>query len=109
MNQSQSLGEVFVEVQHAGHGSGDLGDLDGVGEPVAEVVGERRRKNLGLVLEAAEGARMDNPVMVSLKAVTVGMIRLRKTPATALPGGESKHVEAGLPVPRRYFASASSV
>jgi hypothetical protein len=64
---------------------------------------------LSFVLEAAESACMDDPVAVSLKFVTVGMLRLWKSSSTALLGGESEHVQARLHVRRRYFASANSV
>jgi hypothetical protein len=37
------------------------------------------------------------------------MVRLRKSPSTALLGGESEHVQARLHVPGRYFPSANSM
>ena len=60
------LGEVFVEAERAGDGAGDLLDLDGVGHAGDDVVGVRGDENLGLVLETAEGAGVDDSIAVEL-------------------------------------------
>ncbi len=67
VDEGEGLGEVFVEAERAGDGAGDLGDLDGVGEAAAEVVGGAAGEDLGLAGEAAEGARLHDAFAVALK------------------------------------------
>ena len=59
-----------------GDGPRDLRHLDGMRQPVAEVVGVTAGENLCLRFQPAKGARMDNTVAVALKVVAVGMRRL---------------------------------
>ena len=66
------LGEVFVQVQAAGDGAGDLGDLEGVREAGHEVVADGGDEDLGLVLEAAEGLAVDDAVAVALERGAYG-------------------------------------
>src|ERR1035441_6040691 len=54
----------------------DLRDLDGVRQPVAEVVGVAPGENLSLRFQAAKSAGMDNTIAIALKVVAVGMLRL---------------------------------
>ena len=42
VGQRQRLGQILVELQHVGQGARDLRHFDGVGQAVAEVVGEAR-------------------------------------------------------------------
>jgi hypothetical protein len=65
--QGDCLGQVFVEVQGPSYSASYLGDLEGVGEACHIVVTLRDNKNLRLMLEAAEGLRMDDAVTVALK------------------------------------------
>jgi len=48
-----------------------------MGEPVAEVVGESGRENLGFGLEAAEGAGVDDAVAVARIFAAVGVREFR--------------------------------
>src|SRR6266567_2586189 len=48
-----------------------------MGQAIAKVIGNARRKDLRLVLQAAERTRVDNTVAVALKRVAVWMARLR--------------------------------
>ena len=81
--QGERFGEVLVEHQHPGTGTGELGHFDGVGKPIAEVVGEPGCEYLGLGLQPAEGARVDHAVAVALKRITVRMGRLGVQPPPA--------------------------
>ena len=61
------LGEVLVEREGAGQRAGELRDLDGVGQPGAEMVALVMHEHLRLVGEAAEGGGMDDAVAVALE------------------------------------------
>ena len=67
MAERDSFGEVVVEPQCAGERARDLRHLDGVGEPGAEMIALVIDENLGLVGEAAERGRVDDPVAVALE------------------------------------------
>ena len=66
VREGNGLRQIGVEAQGARHRSGDLRDLQAVGQPGAEVVALRRHEDLGLLLEAPEGVGMDDPVAVAL-------------------------------------------
>ena len=61
------LGQVLVEAERAGDGAGDPAGLQGVGEAGAVVIALGGDEDLGLVLEPAEGLRVDDPVAVALE------------------------------------------
>ena len=83
VGQRQGLGQVLVQSQHVGQGARDLRDFDGVGQAVAEMVGEAGREDLGLGFQAAEGARMNHAVAVALESIAVGMLGFGIAPAPA--------------------------
>src|ERR1035438_3729129 len=60
------LGEVFVQRERPCHRTRDLRDLERVREARSVVVALERDEYLRLVLEPAEGARMDDAVPVAL-------------------------------------------
>jgi hypothetical protein len=62
-------------------GSRNLGNFDGVGEPVPEMIRIAPGENLRLRLQTAKGARMDHPVAVALEVIPVGMGRLGMSPS----------------------------
>src|ERR1035438_10922229 len=74
VGQSQGFGEILVESQDVGQGARDLRHFDGVGEAVAEMVGQARSEDLGLSFQAAEGAGMNHAVAVALERVTVRVL-----------------------------------
>ena len=65
VRERQRLGEIFVEPQRAGERTRDLRHFERVGEPGAVVVALVEYEHLRLVLEAAEGRRMDDAVAVA--------------------------------------------
>ena len=67
VGERQRLGQVLVEAEGAGERPGDLADLDGVGQPGAEMVALVIDEDLRLVLEPPEGGGMDDPVPVALE------------------------------------------
>jgi hypothetical protein len=56
MAQCCGFREVLVEAERAGNGACQLTDFKGVGEPGARMISNMRDEDLGLVLEATEGA-----------------------------------------------------
>ena len=77
VDQRERLDKVHIQVESRSEGARDLRDLDGVRQARAEVVGVAAGEDLGLVLQAAERARVDNAVAVALERIAVGMRRLR--------------------------------
>jgi hypothetical protein len=67
VSEGDGLGEVLVLPEGAGGGAGDLGHLEGVGQSNPVVVTLGRHEHLGLVLEPAEGLRVDDAVAVALE------------------------------------------
>ena len=66
VTHSDSLSEVFVQVERAGDSAGDLRHFQGVREPRYVVVGDWGYEHLRLVLEAAKRLAMDDAVAVAL-------------------------------------------
>src|SRR5687767_13775418 len=80
------LGEGDVEPGGPGHGGGDLGHFQGVGEPGAlMVIGDD--EYLGLPRQAPEGGGVEDPVAVALEAGTqrIGILWSGPAPGTAGP------------------------
>ena len=55
VRQRRRLGQVFVEVQPAREGAGNLRHLDRMGEAGAKMIAFERNEHLGFTREAAEG------------------------------------------------------
>ena len=66
VRQRDGFGQVGVQPQRAGDVARDGGDFNRVRQPRAEMVAGAVEKNLRLVFEPAEGARMDDAVAVAL-------------------------------------------
>ncbi len=84
--EGHGFGQVLVEPQGTGDGSGDAHDLQGVGHSGTVVVALGLEEDLSLVLQAAKGLGVDNAVHVPLEAgadVAGGDVSL---PAAALGG-----------------------
>ncbi len=69
--QADDLDEVFIGAQGTGYSASDLGDLEGVGEPRAEVIALEVDEDLGLIFKPAEGRGVQHAVTVSLEASAV--------------------------------------
>ena len=69
VRQAQSLGQVFVEAERAGHRPADLRDFEAVCQADAIMVAVRGNEHLRLMAEATECDRLDQPVAVTLKDV----------------------------------------
>jgi hypothetical protein len=66
--QGSRLHQVLVEVQAAGHGTANAGDLKGMGHTGAIVVTLRLEENLGLMLQTAEGLTVHHTIDIPLEA-----------------------------------------
>ncbi len=86
VGERHGLREILVEGERARRGAGDLGDLEGVGQAGAEVVAFVVDEHLGLVLEAAEGGAVDDPVAVALERAAQRALRLGVAAAAAALG-----------------------
>ena len=67
VGQSQGFGEILVQAERAGGRAGDLGDLKGMRKTGPVMIALMGDEDLGLLLEATEGVRVNNPVPVALK------------------------------------------
>ncbi len=80
VHQRQRLHQVHLQPQLGGDGARDLRHLDGVRQPVAEVVGVAAGEHLGLIFQPAEGARVHHAITVALVVAAVRMRRFRMPP-----------------------------
>ena len=68
------LGEVGVAAERVGEVAGDLGDLEAVGEAVADEVVGLRTEHLGLGREPAQRGRVHDPGPVALEGRAHGRL-----------------------------------
>ncbi len=85
MGQRQGLGEVLVDAERPRQRPRHLRDFERMGEPGAVVIALVEHENLRLVLEAAEGGRVDDAVAVAAEGAAALADRLGVQPAAALP------------------------
>ena len=83
VRQRQRLGQILVQLQDVGQRARDLRDFDGVGQAVAEMVGQPGREDLGLGLQPAEGTGMNHAVAVALESVAVRVLGFGISPPPA--------------------------
>jgi hypothetical protein len=84
MHQGEGLDQVHIEAKLSGDGSGNLRDFNGMGQPIAKVVGVAAGKDLGFGFEAAKSPGMDDAITVALEVIAVGMLGLGITASTGL-------------------------
>jgi hypothetical protein len=84
MHECKGFSEILVESQRKCHCSSDLRNLDGVGEPISEMIRQPRSKNLRFVFQPAKGPCMYDTVAVSLELVAVRMREFRVSATLAL-------------------------
>ena len=87
------LDQILVQPQRASDRAGDLRHLQSMGQARPVVVAERVDKHLRLVLQAAEGFRVQDAVAVALKGGSHGVGRFGSGAACGIPraggvGGE---------------------
>src|SRR5689334_24436538 len=66
VSERNRFGEVLVEPQGAGDVAGNARDFHRVSEAGAQMIASAVEEHLGLVLEAAKCARMDDAVAIAL-------------------------------------------
>ena len=76
VDQGQRFHQVDVETELGCDGASDLGDFEGMGQAVAEVIGVAAGEDLGLGFQTAKGAGVDDAVAVALEVVAIGMLGL---------------------------------
>ena len=69
VGEAQGLGQILIEAERAGDRPADLRDLDAVRQADPEMIAIGRDEHLGLVAQATESDRMDDPVAVALEDV----------------------------------------
>src|SRR5688572_15295921 len=65
--ERDSLGELFVQLQHLCNRARNLRDLECVREPRSVMIAGRREKHLRLVLQTAKRLRVDDAIAIALK------------------------------------------
>jgi hypothetical protein len=93
MDQGQGFGEIFVKTQNRRHGARDLGHLDGMSQPVSEMVGEAGREDLSLGFQTPKGARMNNAIAIALESGAVGMLGFGIAASEAARNGKTQALE----------------
>ena len=104
--QRDGLGQILVQPQGPGGRPGDLGHLERMGEPDSVVVALRRDEDLGLVLEAAEGLRVNDAVAIQLESGPEGIGLLFSLSALGLRG---KHRSVREDLPLELFGALSRI
>ena len=84
VREHDRLGQILVRAERARDRARDLRDLERVRESIAEVIALVSTEDLGLVLQAAEGARVQHAVAIALERGAVGVRRLRLDAAARL-------------------------
>ena len=103
VSQRERFRQVLIQTQRRRDRSRNLGNLDGMGQTIAEVIRQALGEHLSLVLQPPEGARMHDAVAVSLKFVAVRMGKLRVTTAACTRHRKAQMSERG----RRHFKTFS--
>jgi hypothetical protein len=102
VNESERFGEAGVEPQSIGNCARNLSDLDGMRQPVAEMIGITGCENLGLGFQAAKGARVNYAVAVAAQesgARGSAALPLRRMPAAPASLQALRFCRAGERVP----------
>ena len=85
VGQRQRLRQILVKPKRASQGTGNLGDLQRMGQARAEMIPFVKDEDLSLVCEPPERGRMDDTIAVPAKGIAGRAHRLRMEPAAA-PG-----------------------
>ena len=86
MGQRQRLREILVQAKLARQCAGNLRYFERMGQPGAVMIALVEHEDLGFMLEAAEGGRMDHPVAIAAKWAAGLARRLVKQSAPAAVG-----------------------
>ena len=84
VHQGKGLNQVHVQAQLRCNGAGNLRHFDGMGQAIAEVVGEAAGEDLGLGFEAAKSAGVNDAVAVALEIIAIGMLGFRNSASAGL-------------------------
>ena len=106
MGQRQRLGEILIAAQRPRQGARDLRDFQRMRQPGAVLIAFMGDEDLGLFLQAPEGAGMDNAVAIALEGIAHRTVGLGKQPSTRLR--RMAGVRRAKPVIGRYHHVARS-
>ncbi len=65
VGESERLGQILIELKRTGDGPGDLRDFEAVGQPRAVMIALVIDEDLRLVVQPAEGGRVQDAVAVA--------------------------------------------
>ena len=91
--QRDGLCQIFIEAQRPSNGTGDLTDLQRMGEPGAVMIPLRRKEYLRFLLETAERLAVQNTVPVPLEAGAHHVRFLGAQPPSAVLAQHGKGTE----------------
>src|SRR5215510_12325795 len=113
VGKRKRLGQILVGVEVAGKGAGDLRHFERVGQARTVVIAFVIDKDLGLVVEPAEGRRVKDAVAIARVRRACGTRRLKQKPPAAcgwIDGVRGKPARAALPaIPWRCRKLASGL
>ena len=81
VGQRQRFRQILAQTQDRRDGAGNLRNLQGVGETIAEMVGQAGSEDLGFILQTPECSRVNYAIAIASKFIAVGMCELRISPA----------------------------
>src|SRR5439155_185419 len=81
VGERERLGQILIEPERSGKRAPDLGNLERMRQPGADVVALMKDEDLGLVREPPECGRMDDAVAVAAEGVAHCARRFRMKPA----------------------------
>ncbi len=84
VTEGDRLGELLVEPEHLRNAPGDLRHLERMREARSIMIARRRKKHLGLVLQAPERLAVDHAIAIALEGRPNRVFRLRPNAATAV-------------------------
>src|SRR5260221_1719524 len=101
--EAQSLRQILVEPQRASHRPPDLRDFEAVRQPHPIMIAVGRHEHLGLVAQAPERDRVDQPIAIALEDIAC------TARATAILGVEpsARSFGAGCNKRRKFHSPAS--
>jgi hypothetical protein len=93
MRECECFGIFLVQLERRTYRPSNLRDLDGVGQPIAEVVAQTGREYLCLPFQTAKSARVNDAVTVALKIISERVRRFGKLSTAKIRRTQAKSAE----------------
>src|SRR5580704_3629982 len=84
VHQGKGLDQINVQSQLSGNGASDLRNFDSVSQPIAKVVGVAASEDLSFGFETTKGPGVNDAITITLKVVSIRMLRLGITASAGL-------------------------